>query len=92
MEPPGRNAETLILLTGAVLGEVRALLKELKIDEKTGPRKRVQQKRVFLRNCAENAENGVTNPPAGIPCCLPFRNPGVQSYPEWFQRGPRGSQ
>ena len=48
MEPPGRNAETLILLTGAVLGEGRALPKGLKIDEQTGPGKRVQNKRFFL--------------------------------------------
>ena len=92
MEPPGRNAETLILLTGAVLGEGRALPKGLKIDEKTGPGKKVQNKRVFLRNCAENAENGVSVSPAGFPCCLPFRNPGAQSCPEWSQRGPRGAQ
>ena len=39
MEPPGRNAETLILLKGAVLGEGRALPKGLKIDEKRVPEK-----------------------------------------------------
>ena len=48
MEPPALNAETLILLTGAVLGEGRALPKGLKIDEQTGPGKNVQNKRVLL--------------------------------------------
>ena len=50
MEPRGRYAETVILLAGAVFGEGRALPKEAKIDEKTGPGTRPLKNVFFYEN------------------------------------------
>ena len=92
MEPRGRYAETLILLAGAVLGEVWAPPKGAKIDEKAGPRKRPLKNSSFLRTCAQKREKGAGDSRAEFPCCVPFRHPGAQSGPKVSQRVPRGGQ